>query len=164
MPVERSVLFAALWIMEQGRWRLKQPVQQQIYGFMGFKLHLWSHFMDIFQWCYCKGVATAALEELQAGQSKSAQSCTGIFPPVTRAEPQAEVAATLCKQHCPLLGAVQPSPGAPQPLPPSKACQTPPEQAGLLWDAGHLYAAAERMTEAQQTRAANSMLMLWPIA
>lgn len=64
MPVERSVLFAALWLMEQGRWGLKQPVQQQIYGFAGLKLHLWSHFMDVFQWCYCKGVATAPEEQI----------------------------------------------------------------------------------------------------
>ena len=159
MPVEGSVLFAALWLTEQRRWGLKQPVQQQIYSLVGFKLHLWRRFMDIFQWCYCKGVATAALEGLRAGQSKSAQPCTGIFPPVRAAKPQAEAVATLCKQHCPLLGAFQPSPGAPQPLPPNKACQTPPEQGGLLRDAGHLYAAAGR-----QTRAANSMLVPGPTA
>lgn len=69
MPVESSVLFAAP--MQQGRQGLKQPVQQQTYGFVGFKLHPWRHFMDIFQWCYWKGVATAA--------SRAEQICTALY-------------------------------------------------------------------------------------
>lgn len=147
MPLERSVLFAALWLTEQGRWGLKHPVQQEIYGFLGFKLHLWSRFMDIFQWCYCKGVATAALELMRTGQSKSAQPCTGIFQGPShkhRPEPLCASSVALCWVQ------FSPAQGLSQPLPLSKSCQTA-EQAGLLWDTWHLYAAAERMTEAQQT-------------
>lgn len=81
---------------------------------------------------------------------RAEQTCTALYRHFSRAKPQAQTRTTLCKQRCPLLGAIQPSPGASQPLPLSKACQTP-EQAGLLWDTWHLCAAAERMTEAQQT-------------
>lgn len=159
MPLERSVLFAALWLTEQGRWGLKHPVQQEIYGFLGFKLHLWSRFMDIFQWCYCKGVATAALELMQTGQSKSAQPCTGIFQGPSRKHRPGPLCAS---SVAPCWVQFSPAQGLPSPFLQAKLAKLPSKLA--FSEIQGTYMLQLKGWQKHSKRAANCMLMPWPIA
>lgn len=160
MPVESSVLFAALWLTEQGKRGLKQPVQQQIYGFVGL-----SCTCGVVLWIYFSGAIARVLLQLHwkscgQGRANLRSPVQAFFLPwggpsrKQRRWPLSASSIALCWVQ------FSPAQGLPSPFLQAKLAKLL-----LSWPSETHGTHMLRLNGWQtQTRAANNTLMPWPTA